>query len=364
MSAKVIIGMSGGVDSAVSAHLLLQQGYAVEGLFMKNWEEDDGTEYCTALEDLADAQAVCDKLGIELRTANFAAEYWDNVFEDFLADYRAGHTPNPDVLCNREIKFKHFSAYASTLGADYIATGHYVQWLSEGGGPARLSKGTDPGKDQSYFLQAVPRKAFDNALFPIGHLMKSSVREIAQQAGLHNHQRKDSTGICFIGERRFQDFLARYIECSQGPITDPEGRVVGEHGGLHNFTLGQRQGLKIGGLKNRPEAPWYVVAKDPRRNRLVVAQNPALLDGHWLRASEPNWLVPVQLPLHCHAKIRHRQADQACTISPAADGSLLVRFEQPQRAIACGQFIAFYTGATLLGGAKIKATANTALQLN
>ncbi len=355
--AKVIVGLSGGVDSAVAAHLLIQQGYAVEGLFMKNWEEDDGTEYCTALEDLADAERVADKLGIELRTANFAAEYWDNVFDEFLLEYRSGHTPNPDVLCNREIKFKQFVDYAGRLGGDFIATGHYARAVHDEG--FRVLKGVDDGKDQTYFLQAVPAPQLARCLFPLGHLTKPEVRALAREKGLHNHDRKDSTGICFIGERRFADFLKRFIPEEPGPIVDTTGRTIGAHSGLHLYTLGQRQGLGIGGIAGRVEAPWYVVDKRQEPRELVVTQNPDTLLQGWLHAEAPNWLQEVALPLNCTAKIRYRQADQACRVTAAANGQLLVRFAIPQRAIAPGQYVAFYDGTQLLGGARIAARPGT-----
>ena len=268
---KVIVGMSGGVDSSVSAYLLLQQGYVVEGLFMKNWEEDDGTEYCTAKEDLKDAQAVCDKLGIKLHTANFAAEYWDNVFEHFLAEYKGGRTPNPDILCNKEIKFKAFLEYAQALGADYIATGHYTR-RSADTDCAQLLKGLDPNKDQSYFLHAVNGKQIAKTLFPVGELPKPEVRRIAQEQGLATYDKKDSTGICFIGERRFKDFLQQYLPAQKGTIVTDEGKVIGEHQGLMYYTIGQRQGIGIGGVKNSAEAPWFVVSKDLVNNRLVIGQ--------------------------------------------------------------------------------------------
>ena len=346
---KVIVGMSGGVDSSVAAYLLLQQGYAVEGLFMKNWEEDDGTEYCTAIEDLNAAENACTHLGIPLRTANFAAEYWDAVFAEFLAEYQAGRTPNPDVLCNREIKFKHFVDYASRLGADAIATGHYARWLR----PGILGKALDANKDQTYFLQAVPIEALAKCIFPLAELQKSEVRAIAAEVGLMNHNRKDSTGICFIGERRFADFISRYIPTQQGQILDPQGRKIGTHSGAHQFTPGQRQGLHIGGLKGRAEAPWYVVAKDTQSNTVVASQSEYDLMSRWLRAEQVNWLQSVSLPVVCQAKIRYRQADQHCTVKLAADGSLLVDFAEPQRAVACGQYIAFYLDDALLGGGRI-----------
>jgi tRNA-specific 2-thiouridylase len=350
----VVVGMSGGVDSAVSAALLLQQGWHVLGLFMKNWDEDDGTEYCTARQDLADAQAVCDRLNIELHTANFAAEYWDNVFEAFLAAYQQNLTPNPDVLCNREIKFHQFRRYALTLGASHIATGHYAR-VDHSGDRPRLLKGLDPAKDQSYFLQALRAEQLEQVLFPVGELHKTRVREIARSLDLPNQEKKDSTGICFIGERRFADFLARYVEGQAGPIADAEGRVRGQHRGLAYYTIGQRQGLGIGGQADTGEAPWYVIGKEPATNTLIVS---SLLDdllGDWLQAENASWLVePPKLPFDCSVKIRYRQTDQAARISARADGGLLVTFEQPQRAITPGQYVCFYQGDQVLGGAVIR----------
>ncbi|MGI9251050.1 MAG: tRNA 2-thiouridine(34) synthase MnmA [Pseudohongiellaceae bacterium] len=354
---QLIVGMSGGVDSSVAAHLLQQQGFQVSGLFMKNWEEDDGTEYCTAKEDLADAQAVCDKLGITLHQANFAAEYWDNVFEHFLSEYRAGRTPNPDVLCNREIKFKAFLEYAGELGADLIATGHYVRRQDSADG-TQLLKGLDANKDQSYFLCQVSERCIRQSLFPVGALEKTEVRRIAASLGLRTHDKKDSTGICFIGERRFKDFLERYLPAQPGDIESTDGQQLGRHAGLMYYTFGQRQGLGIGGLADRPEAAWYVVDKDLKRNVLIVGQgneNTHLFSGELL-TSPPAWIneQPPQLPLSCTAKIRYRQADQACTVRPHGESGLQVNFEVPQRAVTPGQYIVFYNGEQCLGGAVIE----------
>ena len=353
----VIVGMSGGVDSSVAALLLLRQGYRVEGLFMKNWEEDDGTEYCTAKADLADAQAVADALGIHLHTANFAAEYWDGVFEHFLTEYQAGRTPNPDILCNREIKFRAFLDYATRLGADVIATGHYAQ-NPQKGGRTELHKGVDPAKDQSYFLHQVGHSELARTLFPLGTLNKTCIRQMAETAGLATAKKKDSTGICFIGERRFKDFLQQYLPAQSGVIETTAGEVVGRHEGLMYHTIGQRQGLRIGGLAQHGEAPWYVVAKDLKRNVLQVAQgndHPALFKSR-LQASGVLWVAgePPPLPLRCAAKIRYRQADQACVVSRVGE-ALQVEFEQPQRAVTPGQSVVFYQDEQCLGGGVIEA---------
>lgn len=355
---RVIVGMSGGVDSSVSALLLLEQGYQVEGLFMKNWEEDDGTEYCTAKEDLADAQAVCDKLGIKLHTANFAAEYWDFVFEHFLEEYKAGRTPNPDILCNREIKFKAFLDYAKSLGADLIATGHYVR-RRDSNGQTQLLKGLDGNKDQSYFLHAVGGKEIAQSLFPVGELEKPEVRAIAEMHGLVTAKKKDSTGICFIGERRFTDFLKQYLPAQPGDIETPEGEVIGKHNGLMYHTIGQRQGLGIGGMKNANDDPWYVLAKDMARNVLIVGQgneHPWLF-SRTLSASSIMWVNDIDLSqaLKLKAKVRYRQPDQACTLEKTEHG-YLVTFNEPQRAVTPGQSVVFYNGEICLGGGIIEST--------
>lgn len=357
----VIVGMSGGVDSSVSALLLQQQGYRVEGLFMKNWDEDDGTEYCTAKADLADAQRVCDSLGIRLHTANFAAEYWDNVFEHFLAEYKAGRTPNPDILCNREIKFKVFLEYAAMLGGDLIATGHYTRRLDKDG-HTYLLKGLDPNKDQSYFLHAVGEAEFARTLFPVGELEKAEVRRLAEAHGLITHNKKDSTGICFIGERRFKDFLQQYLPAQPGEIVTPEGVVIGEHAGLMYHTLGQRQGLGIGGVKGADEAPWFVVGKNLAENRLVVAQgtdHPLLYTNHLL-GQQMHWIngAPEARELRCRAKVRYRQEDQDCVLIQQEDGHIRADFDQPQRAVTPGQSVVFYQGDICLGGAVIESAFN------
>lgn len=355
---KVIVGMSGGVDSSVSAWLLQQQGYQVEGLFMKNWEEDDGEEYCTAAEDLADAQAVCDKLGIRLHKVNFAAEYWDNVFEHFLEEYKAGRTPNPDILCNKEIKFKAFLEFAAEdLGADFIATGHYVR-RQDVDGKSRLLRGLDDNKDQSYFLYTLSHQQIAQSLFPVGELAKPEVRRIAGELELITAKKKDSTGICFIGERKFRDFLGRYLPAQPGAIITVDGQTVGEHQGLMYHTLGQRKGLGIGGLKESNDDPWYVVDKDVANNLLVVAQggdHPRLMSVGLL-AQQLHWVDRETLrePLRCVVKTRYRQADIPCLVTPLDDQRIEVRFDEPVAAVTPGQSAVFYLGDVCLGGGIIE----------
>lgn len=360
---KVIVGMSGGVDSSVAAWLLIQRGYAVEGLFMKNWEEDDDTEYCTAIADLADAQQVCDRLGIRLHTANFSADYWDNVFEHFLEEYRAARTPNPDILCNREIKFKAFLEYAQELGADFIATGHYARVRHSDGsadgpadGQAQLLKGLDANKDQSYFLHAVDQEAFAKTLFPLGEIEKTEVRAIAQQQGFITHNKKDSTGICFIGERRFKDFLETYLPAQPGEIRSIDGELLGQHDGLMFYTFGQRQGLKIGGVKGAPESAWYVARKDLKNNQLIVVQggDHAALMSPSLNAGQLHFISGEPgSSFACNAKTRYRQSDQACRVTKTEAG-WHIEFDQLQRAITPGQSVVLYTGDQCLGGGVIE----------
>jgi tRNA-specific 2-thiouridylase len=351
--ANVVVGLSGGVDSAVAALLLKQQGHEVTGLFMKNWEEDDTSTHCTAEDDLKEVRAVCAVLGIPLHTVNFSSEYWDRVFQYFIDEHKAGRTPNPDVLCNKEIKFKAFLDHAITLGADMIATGHYAR-VRECDGRFELLKGRDSNKDQTYFLYTLGQRELAKTLFPIGHLTKPEVRAVARDAGLPNHDRKDSTGICFIGERDFRDFMKRYLPAQSGDIRTLGGELKGRHEGAMYYTLGQRQGLGIGG----EGLPWYVVDKDVERNILYVEQgedHPALYSTgltagqlHWVAGAAPG------TPRDCTAKIRYRQADQPCTITQIESGSARVRFDQNQRAVTPGQSVVFYDGEACLGGGIIE----------
>lgn len=351
----VIVGMSGGVDSAVAALRLLDAGYRVQGLHMTNWDADD--EYCEAARDYQDARAVCQDLGIPLHHVNFAAEYRARVFADFLEEYRSGRTPNPDIACNRQIKFGECLRYARRLGADFLATGHYARVRDSAAG-RRLLRGADPAKDQSYFLHAVRPEALRQVMFPLGELHKADVRRMANERGLPNHDRKDSTGICFIGERPFREFLQRYIDSPPGPIETPEGDVIGRHHGLAYYTLGQRQGLGIGGLRDYSDEPWYVAARDPARNVLVVTQgrDHPLLHTTELTATDVTWLGEPPLPgMRCGAKTRYRQADTPCTVEPAGD-RLGVRFEQPAWAVTPGQYVVLYDGEVCLGGGVIATT--------
>ena len=362
MSKNIIVGMSGGVDSSVTAALLLEQGHQVTGVFMKNWDEDDGTDECTAIQDLADAQQVSDTLGIELKTVNFASEYWDDVFEVFLEEFAAGRTPNPDILCNKHVKFKAFLDYATEdLGAEYIATGHYAR-IRKQGGEFYLLKGLDPSKEQSYFLYTLGQQALSKTLFPIGHLHKTEIRKTAEKYGFANHLKKDSTGICFIGERKFKEFLQRYLPTQPGEMRTPEGQYIAQHSGLMYYTFGQRQGLGIGGVKNAPDDPWYVLDKDLDNNILIVGQghNHPLMLHNVLEANQLDWCnnQPLTESIHCAAKTRYRQADQTCKVIPLAEDKVKVIFEQQQRAITPGQSVVFYDGEVCLGGGVIETKYN------
>jgi len=353
-SKRVIVGLSGGVDSAVAALLLKEQGYQVEGLFMKNWIEDDTETFCSASIDVKDAKAVCEKLDIPLHTVNFSDEYWNDVFEHCLTEYRLGRTPNPDILCNREIKFKAFLNHALKLGADYIATGHYAKKINKDEANYELHKAKDTQKDQSYFLFTLDQFALSKALFPISDIDKSLVRKRAYDAGFQNYDKKDSTGICFIGERKFRSFLKQYIPAQPGSIETAEGKIVGRHEGLMFYTLGQRQGLGIGGQALGNGMPWYVVNKDLERNVLIVGQgiDHPLLYSETLTANQLHWITaaPSSTEFSCTAKIRYRQSDQACAVSLKEDGSCFVAFDKAQRAITPGQSIVFYQNQTCLGG--------------
>ncbi len=357
---KIIIGMSGGVDSSVAALLLIQQGYEVEGLFMKNWEEDDDEDYCAATEDLSDATAVCETLGIKLHTVNFSSEYWDRVFQLFLDEYSAGRTPNPDILCNKEIKFRAFLDHALGLGADKIATGHYAR-VAETENSMQLLRGLDSNKDQSYFLYTLNQYQLSHALFPVGEYEKGTIRELAKENNLITHDKKDSTGICFIGERRFTTFLEKFLPAKPGTIQTIDGDVIGNHNGLMYYTLGQRKGLGIGGLKDSIEDPWYVVEKDLLNNILIVAQghNHPHMFHTALEVKQLHWIAE-QAPENkkLTAKIRYRQQDQSCHLEKLGAAHYRIEFEQPQRAITPGQSVVFYSGDTCLGGGVIETMYN------
>ncbi len=357
---KIIVGMSGGVDSSVAALLLLEQGYPVEGLFMKNWEEDDDDDYCAAAVDLKDAFAVCDILNIKLHTINFSSEYWDRVFKHFLDEYSAGRTPNPDILCNKEIKFRAFLEHAQTLGAKKIATGHYARTRLNGTS-TQLLRGLDSNKDQSYFLHALNQYQLSHAMFPIGEYDKPHIRELAKQNNLMNHDKKDSTGICFIGERRFSTFLKKFLPAKPGEIFSVDGDRVGTHNGLMYYTLGQRKGLGIGGLKESDEEPWYVVEKDLLNNILRVAQgheHPAMFHDT-LETGQLNWIADIAPATdELTAKIRYRQADQKCVLNKISEKKYRVDFDEAQRAITPGQSIVFYQNDVCLGGGVIETMYN------
>jgi tRNA-specific 2-thiouridylase len=354
---RIVVGMSGGVDSSVAALLLKQQGHQVSGLFMKNWEDDDTDEYCSSREDLVDAVAAAERIGIEIDVVNFSAEYKERVFSGFLREYQAGRTPNPDVLCNAEIKFRAFLDHALGLGADCIATGHYAQ-VRETGGLYQLLMAEDGTKDQSYFLYRLNQPQLARTLFPLGGLYKRDVREIARRAGLANHDKKDSTGICFIGERPFREFLSRYLPDNPGEIRTPDGKWIGRHRGLSFYTIGQRQGLGIGGSSGTDGDPWYVASKDLRGNRLIAVQghdHPALLSDR-VTALDLNWIsgAPPRCQWVYGAKIRYRQKDSPCTLLAASSERCVIEFAEPQWAVTPGQSVVIYESQVCLGGGIIE----------
>lgn len=361
---RIVVAVSGGVDSAVALLMLREAGHEVHALHMTNWDDEDG--YCTAAEDLQDARSVCSQLDVPLHHVNFAREYRERVFRHFLDEYAAGRTPNPDVLCNREIKFGVFRDYASRLGADRVATGHYAR-LRGGGDGVELLKGRDTGKDQSYFLHAVSSEALANAIFPLGDLEKTAVRDTARDYGLAPRDKKDSTGICFIGERPFREFLSRYLPARPGPIETAGGKTLGRHAGLMYYTVGQRQGLGIGGVADGEELPWYVAGKDLERNALIVVQgNDPLLYSSEAIVGTVNWIGtppdpgPLGSGLRLTVKVRYRQPDQSAALAAEGNGNYLLTFEQPQRAVAPGQYAVFYSGERCLGGGVIEAVRQSA----
>ncbi|MBI2992753.1 MAG: tRNA 2-thiouridine(34) synthase MnmA [Gammaproteobacteria bacterium] len=355
MTQRVVVGMSGGVDSSVAALLLKEQGYAVEALFMKNWKETASDGSCLWETDVRDAMEVCDRLGIAINTVDLSAEYWQGVFAGFLHEYDAGRTPNPDVLCNQEVKFKAFLNFALGQSADLLATGHYAR-IAARNGSRLLLKGADAGKDQSYFLCRLTQAQLQRSMFPVGDLLKADVRKLAARAGLATHAKKDSTGICFVGERPFRDFLSRFLPARPGEIFDADGRVLGKHEGVHFYTIGQRQGLGIGGVSGMADAAWYVARKDPVQNTLLVVQghDHPLLFSRRLRACGIHWLgMAPDAPLRCTAKIRYRQPDQGCVIDAIDGERVTVTFDKPQRAIAPGQYVVFYDTEACIGSAVI-----------
>ena len=362
MSTKVIVGLSGGVDSAVAALLLKEQGFEVQGLFMSNWDDEDA--YCTAAADFQDARAVARELEIPLHRVSFATEYRTRVFEHFLAEHRAGRTPNPDILCNREVKFGLALRYARRLGGERFATGHYAR-LVHGASGVELHQGLDTGKDQSYFLHAVTASELEEVLFPLGELTKTQVRARARAAGLPVYDKPDSTGICFIGERPFREFLARFLPERPGPIETESGERVGTHCGLAFYTLGQREGLHIGGRRGAAERPWYVARKNPQRNALLVVQGSdhPLLFQRELVTDRMHWLAPRPAgAIRCTVRVRHRQAPQPAVLEPLGSGAARIHFDEPQRAVTPGQYAVGYLGTQCLGGAVIESARAGATQ--
>jgi tRNA-specific 2-thiouridylase len=355
---RIVVGLSGGVDSSVAALLLKAQGYEVVGLFMKNWEDDDDDEYCSTRQDLVDVASVCDVIGIDLEVVNFAAEYRDRVFSEFLREYSAGRTPNPDILCNAEIKFRAFLDHALAMGAERIATGHYAGVRRGADGRHQLVKATDPTKDQSYFLHRLNQEQLARTLFPLAGIAKTDVRRIAREAGIPVHAKKDSTGICFIGERPFREFLNRYLPHAPGPMITPEGREVGRHIGLAFYTIGQRKGIGLGGQRDGDGAPWYVAAKDLAANALVVVQghDHPLLQSVRLRAADLAWVAgePPRAGEEYAAKTRYRQTDAPCRLDHVEDAAMTVGFEAPQWAVTPGQSVVLYRGEVCLGGGVIQ----------
>ncbi len=359
MRTKVAVGMSGGVDSSVAAYLLKQQGYDVIGLFMKNWEESDENGVCASESDFSDVRAVCDALDIPYYTVNFSKQYWEDVFSDFLRQYAAGRTPNPDVLCNREIKFKPFLEFAKQLGADYIATGHYCG-VSHGEDGHRLLRARDRNKDQSYFLNQLGQSQLERVIFPLSNMLKPEVRKVAAGLGLLTAEKKDSTGLCFIGERNFRNFLKNYLPAVPGDILTHDGKKVGRHEGVMYYTLGQRKGLNIGGVAGGGEGRWFVVDKDVQNNVLYVRQNEGNeLMSTALTCDTFNW-IPCPLvadkAFKCTAKVRYRQPDQDVTVHLLPGEGVTLEFDQPQRAVAPGQFAVLYDGEVCLGGGEIQST--------
>lgn len=360
---RVVLGMSGGVDSSVAAHLLLEQGYEVIGVFMKNWDDSEDSEFCSATEDFEDVVAVAEQLNIPYYSVNFEKQYWDNVFEYFLDEYRKGRTPNPDVMCNKEIKFKAFLDYAMSLDADYVAMGHYAQVERTPDG-VKMLRGVDTNKDQTYFLNQLTQAQLEKTLFPLGHLEKSEVRAIAEQQSLKTAKKKDSTGICFIGERDFKEFLGQFLPAQPGKMKTMDGQVMGKHDGLMYYTLGQRHGLGIGGAGE----PWFVVGKDLENNDLLVGQgfHHDALYSNALTAIDVNWMTPSDLPetFTCTAKFRYRQPDTEVTVHRNAEGKVEVVFAEPVRAITPGQAVVFYDGMECLGGGTIDEVFKEGKKLN